>query len=614
MSKRPLTHWVIQGSVNNEIRITRRSSSPSPRKGGDKAEQKRLEAESKRLNQIIEISRALGRYQGQTFIEVPILPWKSRVGILKPLEISKSPTGVDLGKYRRSDIEAFRDRLMEEDRVLRGNSPSPLDIPNEFAENLNQVTKPLSTRDLKLGFLRIRDRKKSDRLTRSGRHKILEAGQVIENHCQKNAVFVTTTIPGSTPDAIRTVAENIHTLIKNLMNMIRDFGKKRGIKLYSFYSLELQGRGALHPHVVVAGKPSEISPEDLLAFGNKLKDHWFKMLLKLEKKTGVDVFARNSRYGVSTWKYSPDEWQHWVEMAKHSVAAYISKYASKEATDKHEKALDNLAAMGIELALPKRWWGSSQNVKDEAKKLHFKFTFPMAWMDDPEIMDLIYSIIQGKYLENTGYVNCVDLPNPLPENGCMTVHDNILERSLGYRWDVSRNNRSVIHGETEIYWYNPAIFTEIHGQFKALLESEFIAIPSEKFSSPKRVTSTSVLSRVIDSQHQRMTEQEIKITGVEPGTGMIVDFEQFLCHQDWQNMQDPWWKVETFRLADEEIEWSAKVWSIWFNQLRDMNRQNEYDYQFGNHSPIREIGEWQMIEALSSSWELEKKYRDGLIS
>ena len=394
--------------------------------------------------------------------------------------------------------------------------------------------------------------------------------------------------------------------------MIRDFGKKRGIKLYSFYSLELQGRGALHPHIVVAGKPSEISPEDLLAFGNKLKDHWFKMLLKLEKKTGVDVFVRNSRYGVSTWKYSPDEWQHWVEMAKHSVAAYISKYASKEAADKHQKALDNLADMGIELALPKRWWGSSQNVKDEAKKLHFKITLPIAWADDPEIVNLIYSIIEGKYLSPP-----VDISENLStiglESDCLTLYDNILERSLGYRWNVSRNSRTVIHGETEIYWYNSKIFSEIHGQFKALCESEFIAIPSDKFSSPKRVTSNSVLSRIIDSQHERRTQQEIKITGVEPGTGMIVNFEQFICYQDWKNMQDPWWREETYRMADEDAEWSAKVWTIWLDNLRDMNKQNAYDYQFGNQSPIREIGEWQMIEALSNSWELEKKYRDGLI-
>ena len=118
-SKRSYSHWVLEAFANNEFRITKRSSSPSPRKGGDRAEQKRLEAESKRLNQIIEISRALNRYQGQTFVEVPILPWKSSVGILKPLEISKSPTGVDLGKYRRSDIEAFRDRLMEEDLARR---------------------------------------------------------------------------------------------------------------------------------------------------------------------------------------------------------------------------------------------------------------------------------------------------------------------------------------------------------------------------------------------------------------------------------------------------------------------------------------------------------------
>lgn len=620
MSKRSYSHWVLEAFANNEIRFTRRSSSPSPRKGGDKAEQKRLEAESKRLNQIIELGHELRRYQGQTFIEVPLLPYRSHVGIIKPLELTKSPTGVDLGVYRRSDIETFRECLISEDRAIRLGNPPPLDIPSEFQEvtllgkitHSAKVSAAIKFRDLACEFLAIKPRKKSPTLSRYARHTILEAGAVIERNWGNHAVFCTMTIPGSTRDALKTVAENSSWLMNRLYQRVRDLCKKLGIEIGWFYSWELQKRGALHPHICLSAKPSEMSKRQLLTLGQELESYWFDLLFELLDKTGVDVFERNARYGLKTWRYSPHKWQSRVEMVTKSVAAYLSKYASKGAANEHQKAIDGLEAKGVQIFLPSRWWGCSRNIHQLIKSWRFKYTFPIAWMDDPEIVDLIYSIIEGKYLSPPVDIN-TNLSTIGLESDCLTLYDNILERSLGYRFDVIRNNRSVIHGETEIYWYNPAIFAEIHGQIKALCESEFIAIPSDKFSSPKRVTSHSVLSRIIDSQHERRTQQEIKITGVEPGTGMIVDFEQFICHRDWQSMQDPWYCNETFRMADEEIEWSAKVLSIWFNQLRDMNKQNEYDYQFGNQSPISRIGDWQMIEALSNSHELEKNYRDGLI-
>ena len=574
------------------------------------------------MNQIIALGQELDRYQGQTFVEVPLLPYRSHSGIIKPLEISKSPTGVDLGLYRRADIEAFRECLISEDRAIRLGNPPPLDITNEFQEvtllgkitHSAKVSAAVRFRDLACEFLQIKGRKKSPTLSRYARHTILEAGAVIERNWGNHAAFCTMTIPGSTSQALEAVALNSGWLINRLYQRVRDYAKKHSIEIGWFYSWELQKRGALHPHICLSAKPSDMTRRQLLTLGQELESYWFDLLFELLDRTGIDVFERSARYGLKTWRYSPHKWQSKVMMVKKSVAAYLSKYASKGAANEHQKAVDKLEARGVQISLPSRWWGCSRNINKLIQSWRFKFTFPIAWADDPEIMDLIYSIIQGEYLENTGYVNRVDLPNPLSESGCMTVYDNIIERCLGYLFDVIRNNRSVIHGEVEAYWYNTVVFPVIHGQLKAVCESEFIAIPSEKFSSPKRVTSHSVLSRIIDSQHERRTQQEIKITGVEPGTGMIVDFEQFLCHQDWQEMKDPWWREETFRMADEEIEWSAKVWTIWFNQLRDMNKQNEYDYQFGSQTPIREIGEWQMIEALSSSWELEQKYRDGLIS
>jgi hypothetical protein len=608
----PLTDLVISGFANNEIRITRRSSPQRPKNWGDKTAHKRLEAESGRLNQIIELGQELRRYQGQTFIEVPLLPYRSQVGIIKPLELTKSPGGVDLGVYRRSDVESFRNLLIAEDSAIRAGNPPPLDITNEFQENLNQVKKPSARdlietrfRDLALGFIKIRDRKKPEKLTRYGRHTILEAGQIIENECGLNAVFITTTIPGSTRAAIATVAANSPGLINKLTQMIRDFGKKTGIEIYWFFTWELQCRGALHPHIVIAAKPSEMAMDQLLGFGEKLKNHWYKMLLKLEKTTGVDVFQRATRYGVSTWRDRPDKWQSDVMPASKSVAAYISKYASKDAATKHQKALDTLAARGIEKSLPKRFWGCSRNIMKIVRSWRFKHTIPVAWLADPEIEKMLYSTLEGGYLE------LAQSDNKAPHNSCITKYNEVIERALGYRFAVVKNNRTIINGETEVYWYKPDVFAEIHGQIKAISEINYKAVPTQKSTSPKRVVGSSVLSAIADDNGIRRINAEIKIIGVDPGNGLIVDLEQFCWYQEWQNMQDSWWKNETFRMADEEVEWSAKVWSIWFDNLRNnLNRENEYDLMFGNQSPPKEIGEWEMIEALCASWEVEKEYRE----
>ena len=615
LQSHPLTHLVVSGYANNEIRVTRRSPSPVPKNWGDGAEEKRLDKEARRSQAIYELGLKLRQSNGG-IVECPYLEYFSEMGTIHPLAIYKSPSGVDLGTYRRDDIEAFRDRLIEEDRAIKQgairsqfisplSSPPPLDISREFQENLNQVRKPslrdqmeIRFRDLALGFLKVTPRKKSEKLSRYARHTILEAGQIIENECGLNAVFITTTIPGSTREAIATVAENSPDLINRLTQMIRDFGKKTGIEIYWFFTWELQDRGALHPHIVIAAKPSDIAMDELMEFGEKLKNHWYKMLLKLEKTTGVDVFERDTRYGTATWRYSPEQWQSKVIPAEKSVAAYISKYASKDAATKHQKALDTLAARGIEKALPRRWWGCSRNIMALIKSWRFKHTIPVAWLSDPEIEKMLYSVLQGEHLELA----------QSEDNLSYKTYDKILERALGYRFTVVRDDRVIINGETEVYWFKPEIFSEIHGQIKAISEINYQAVPTPKSTSPKRVIGNSVLSLIANDNGTRRIAWDVKVTGVDPGTGMIVDFEQFLCYQDWQEMQDPWWREETFRMADEEIEWSAKVWQIYLNELRTLTKQNEYELRFGNQAQARELGLWEEVAAQTAIHEMMMDY------
>ena len=73
-------------------------------------------------------------------------------------------------------------------------------------------------------------------------------------------------------------------------------------------------------------------------------------------------------------------------------------------------------------------------------------------------------------------------------------------------------------------------------------------------------------------------------------------------------MQDPWWREETFRMADEEIEWSAKVWQIYLNELRTLTKQNEYELRFGNQGKARELGLWEEVAAQTAIHEMMMDY------
>ncbi|MGL4501234.1 MAG: hypothetical protein ACRCU2_19340, partial [Planktothrix sp.] len=362
--------------------------------------------------------------------------------------------------------------------------------------------------------------------------------------------------------------------------------------------------GALHPHIAIATKPNEMTPRQLLTLGQDIESYWFDLLFELKEKTGVDVFERGCR-GGGTWRYNPGKWQSKSELVTKSVAAYLSKYASKGAATKHQNDLDNLAVRGISAPIPSRWWGCSRNILGLIKSWRFKHTIPVAWLADPELQNMLYSTLQGEYLD------LAQSENNVSHKGCITKYNEVIERALGYRFAVVRNNRTIINGETEVYWYKSDVFAEIHAQIKAISEIIYKPIPTQKSTAPKRVVGSSVLLSIADNNGARRINSEIKITGVDPGSGLIVDLEQFCWYQEWQNMQDSWWKAETFRMADEEIEWSSKVWSIWFDSLRNnLNRQNEYDLMFGNPSPPKEIGEWEMISALAASWEVEKEYRE----
>ena len=186
---------------------------------------------------------------------------------------------------------------------------------------------------------------------RNARHRLLEAGAVMDNLYGKNVCEVTCTIPGSTTEAFRTVSQWSGWIMNRLTQIVRRSMHDPGW----FYVWELQKRGALHLHFAIGC--SELS--DAVNLAQEIEFKWFELLLELKDKTGVDVFRKNDRW---TWRNFPKEWRSHVLPVYKSVAAYFSKYVGKQS---------NALNRNNKTFCPARWWGSNQSIKEGIKDARF---------------------------------------------------------------------------------------------------------------------------------------------------------------------------------------------------------------------------------------------------
>lgn len=231
---------------------------------------------------------------------------------------------------------------------------------------------------------------------RNARHRLLEAGAIVDKVCGLNAWEITCTLPGGTTGAIRTLAENTGWLMNELTQIIR-----RAKCKYWFYVWEFQKRGALHLHLLIA------DPEkNLQSLAQKLESRWWQTLEFLSKKNQVDLFAR--RHGGS-WKGVPSRWQSHIAPIQKSVAAYFSKYASK--------GLKPSSATSYQKKLfsPSRWWGCSTEIKAQIKIHRQKWKLEVSpstakkieiylqsWLNDPgRIKAYSYEFQLGKTANGT---------------------------------------------------------------------------------------------------------------------------------------------------------------------------------------------------------------------
>jgi hypothetical protein len=194
-------------------------------------------------------------------------------------------------------------------------------------------------------------RQGSKGITKYGRRTTREGCAVIQERFAREVAFVTLTIPGSTKEALATVAENAPEMLDAFFQRVRWHLKTRksSIDEITYAGVwELQKRGALHVHVAIG-----LNDAGMLAELEKNHRRWWCQILETySSKTGVDLFARADG---GTWRKRWRKVQTDCQKIRKSCKRYMSKYISKGTTD----------GASLDGAAPKRWWFMSRNLKQE---------------------------------------------------------------------------------------------------------------------------------------------------------------------------------------------------------------------------------------------------------
>ena len=190
-------------------------------------------------------------------------------------------------------------------------------------------------------------------LTRLAKRRLREFGALVDQGGLEKCVFITGTLPGSTLDAQRALAQWTSWLTSRLSQWFRD--RFPGAVYFGVW--EHQKRGALHLHVCVRTQ----TPQEATRLKVAWKKRWISLLDGVSNRSGVDLFARKEG----------DTWQkkRWIvrtdaQIVEKSVARYLSKYTSKGNNGR-------LKVVGFS---PGSWWFASQALRCNAREQRQRYT------------------------------------------------------------------------------------------------------------------------------------------------------------------------------------------------------------------------------------------------
>lgn len=199
------------------------------------------------------------------------------------------------------------------------------------------------------------------------RRQMMRAGAVFDLQCPKNqCLFLTGTLPGSTDESFRAIAE----WSSYIVNCLKAWIAKRVKAKYDMYCWEWQKRGALHLHYVVH-VPCRRHRRFIRS---QFKKEWIRLLDSVSRLSGVDLYRKNKGF---THKRNKKVVRATAEIVQKSVASYMAKYLSKNA--------NNMKGFQARRRyFPARWYGCSRPLLARLKALTSEETLYFARRGDAE--------------------------------------------------------------------------------------------------------------------------------------------------------------------------------------------------------------------------------------
>lgn len=242
-------------------------------------------------------------------------------------------------------LQCLRDKVHIE-------APPPVAAPLLDCSSLFQEMTTRVKDSIRAGFGKISTR---NTLSRYAKTLVRESGAILDNGPLRSLVFLTGTLPGSTPEALQALSAWSGWVVQTLSQWIRD----NAPRAQYLGVWEYQKRGALHVHICIRAE-SALQANRLRW---RWKARWIKVLDSLEKRSGVDMYARLEG---GSWRDSKWVTQADAQQVEKSVARYLSKYLSKGAGKARRRCEDP----------PSRWVFVSRSLAASARSERKSITIP----------------------------------------------------------------------------------------------------------------------------------------------------------------------------------------------------------------------------------------------
>lgn len=219
---------------------------------------------------------------------------------------------------------------------------------------------------------------------REARIKVLRLGGTMEQlYSTEEIVFLTGTLPGSTPEAMFGISLMSGYLVDCLLGWLRKKCTRAKAEFDYLHCWERQKRGALHIHLAFACRDEVVRRAVLSQF----HDYWVGLLRSISKMIQIDLFEREQgKKGLRTWKDHPEKVQADASVVEKSVAAYLAKYMGKE------KVIANPKHPYTNSFYPSRWWGSSLHLKRQLNELTEIYSVTLGYGQWQEIQNQLIAL------------------------------------------------------------------------------------------------------------------------------------------------------------------------------------------------------------------------------